>query len=397
VPPLAIAGGQAGAKGWIAASAGPRVFLWEEKDPNGAGWADTQSNGDGDFEIYGDEHQPAHGDSVRTLGVSPCGNFVASGAEDKYVKVWSTSDRKCVRAMCLPKRVSALSFSIDSKYVFAGDKYGEVYAVPTDAADGSTKPVLLLGHLCSIITYIAVSPCGQFIATADRDGKIRISSIPKAGIAGGIHEIQSYCLGHDGHVQFVQFVSSTELVSGGGDGCVRLWSVEDGAEKECVQPHEGTNVLSATFMPESSTVAVLFGNKKVSLLSIGSGTLTLKESIDIPQKDNLVPISIASVNTNSAYLWIVGTSESTTSLAVYAQMHKLALPTSRGSAHCELSDALSPWKSDAKPVVVEDRTKFNIHLVSSELKKFVFPLSEREFRKRRRKDVLRRHLNKDKA
>ncbi len=39
-------------------------------------------------------------------------------------------------------------------------------------------PQLLLGHFCSIITSLLVSPDGHYIVSTDRDHKIRVSHMP---------------------------------------------------------------------------------------------------------------------------------------------------------------------------------------------------------------------------
>ena len=136
-------------------------------------------------------------------------------------------------------------------------------------------PQLLLGHFCSIITSLLVSPDGQYIVSTDRDHKIRVTHMPadpmqvcispcvrndkitslctcqvhlwlgtwhgkpdewgctgvffaasRAGAVSvqGAHEIQSYCLGHTSFVTCAAFLllpTGTVLVSGAGDGSIR--------------------------------------------------------------------------------------------------------------------------------------------------------------------------------
>ena len=49
-----------------------------------------------------------------------------------------------------------------------------------EAVDGEAPAGLsfLLGHFCSIITAMCVSPDGKLLATCDRDGKVRVSNLP---------------------------------------------------------------------------------------------------------------------------------------------------------------------------------------------------------------------------
>lgn len=60
------------------------------------------------------------------------------------------------------KKLSAGAFSQDSAYAMFADKFGDVAVVATDrGAPGqgtaSQEPELLLGHLCSIVSSVAVS------------------------------------------------------------------------------------------------------------------------------------------------------------------------------------------------------------------------------------------------
>ncbi|MCH1922705.1 WD40 domain-containing protein, partial [Shewanella sp. A3A] len=84
----------------------------------------------------------------------------------------------------------------DGTYVTFADKFGVIWLVTMGESGGEqeptdNKPVSIFGHYCSIITSMKFSPDGRFIATADRDFKIRITSLPKKPLRGA-HEIQSF-------------------------------------------------------------------------------------------------------------------------------------------------------------------------------------------------------------
>lgn len=59
------------------------------------------------------------------------------------------------------------------------------------AATGTTKPALLLGHFCSTITAMSVAPTGRLLASADRDGKVRISVLPRRPLLVRLHNVPS--------------------------------------------------------------------------------------------------------------------------------------------------------------------------------------------------------------
>jgi hypothetical protein len=94
-----------------------------------------------------------------------------------------------------PKKVSAAAFSSDGAHAFFADKFGDVLVVQTKGdepegppSDPSPDPsgegngkggfTVLLGHFCSIITSLWVSPDGHFLVSTDRDNKVRVSVLP---------------------------------------------------------------------------------------------------------------------------------------------------------------------------------------------------------------------------
>lgn len=107
-----------------------------------------------------------------------------------------------------------------------GDKSCDVYEFAVSAPDGSGGR-LLLGHL-SMLLDLQLTAADQltagrrFLATCDRDEKIRVSHYPLC------QQIRSYCLGHSEFVASCAFVDADRLASGAGDGTVRLWNFHTG-------------------------------------------------------------------------------------------------------------------------------------------------------------------------
>jgi len=120
----------------------------------------------------------------------------------------------------LVRKASKVIFTSDSKSILIADKNGDVYQIETESA---SEPRLLLGHL-SMLLDVLVDRSGKFVITADRDEKIRVSSFPNS------YNINNYCLGHTEFVTSISFLSQDLLVSGSGDGTVKLWKYLEGKE-----------------------------------------------------------------------------------------------------------------------------------------------------------------------
>eukprot|EP00128_Syssomonas_multiformis_P016198 Colp12_sorted_trinity150504_noHs@21544 len=139
--------------------------------------------------------------------------FATVTDDDKVLRIWKCDDWTEVSARTTKKRATSLTFSPDGKFVVICDKAGDVYNFSCeDEADGK----LILGHLSMLLDIIVNKD--NIVFTADRDEKIRMSRYPLG------HNIEGYCLGHKEFVSRIALLpSSSLLVSGSGDGTVRLW------------------------------------------------------------------------------------------------------------------------------------------------------------------------------
>jgi tRNA (guanine-N(7)-)-methyltransferase subunit TRM82 len=109
-----------------------------------------------------------------------------------------------------------LTFTQTEDAVLLADKSGDVYSFSTSHPEECGK--LLLGHVSMLLDVILLDG-DRFIATCDRDEKIRISCYPNT------HSIHAFCLGHTDFVSaLAYFEEAGILVSGSGDGTLRLWN-----------------------------------------------------------------------------------------------------------------------------------------------------------------------------
>jgi len=116
------------------------------------------------------------------------------------------------------KRATNLCFDSQNCVVII-DKAGDAFSY--DYTQEPSKITLLCGAV-SMLLGVAIINNGKQIVTSDRDEKIRISKYP------GAYDIDGFCFGHTEFVSTVAAINGQDgaaprLVSGSGDGTVRLW------------------------------------------------------------------------------------------------------------------------------------------------------------------------------
>ena len=255
--------------GTVCAVAGTRCFVSSRGPGKEEEWRElrvvTKKKDEHEHE-HEDEQKPvvledAHSLSVRCCEVSPCGRYVATSGDDKVLRLWSgsggavesptqpttttttttstsssSSSWGLLWSCPLQKRASAVCFTPDSKAVVVADKFGDVWRaeVVRDAESresGEASCDRIFGHFCSTVTAVGCSGCGTYIATGDRDGKVRVTCLGQTERGG--REIQSYCLGHRTYVSGLRFLFAgreLRLATCSGDGQLRLFDPRDGGQ-----------------------------------------------------------------------------------------------------------------------------------------------------------------------
>ncbi|XP_010917762.1 uncharacterized protein [Elaeis guineensis] len=275
-----------------------------------------------------DSGGPSHSESIRAIGFGANGSVFASAGDDKLVKIWMTDSWHCTKTVYAEKRVSAVAVSHNGQHVVFADKFGLVWAIALGEGDEGQAPidnkaVPILGHYCSIITSLKFSPDGWFIASADRDFKIRITVFPKRPRKGA-HEIQSFCLGHTDFVSCLAFARPIDypqgfLLSGGGDSTVRLWdfisgrllhTCDFGAQAGLVKSNGtemegGSAVIDVCASCDGSLIAVAIQSLHgIILLNCDFSARTLSIAKVVTMEESYVPTSLG-LSDLPKHLWMV--------------------------------------------------------------------------------------------
>ncbi|MEM9540720.1 MAG: hypothetical protein AAGA60_14600 [Cyanobacteria bacterium P01_E01_bin.42] len=196
----------------------------------------------------------SHEDSATSVDLyqTPQGIRMASSSWDGTVRVWEFAEMPCHS----PPRAD---FVIPEPLVFR----------PSPAAE-------------DVIYNVRFSPDGRTLATAGKDGAIRLQTLTGDAIAA--------LSARSGSVQWVEFSPKGNfLAAAGNDGGIQLWSVE-GVLLNVFRGHEG-GVTYVAFSPDGETIASasrdgtvklwdLNGNLRRTLAADREGVLSVRFSPD---------------------------------------------------------------------------------------------------------------------
>ncbi|BAY45088.1 protein kinase [Scytonema sp. HK-05] len=155
--------------------------------------------------------------SVNSIAIHPDGNILASGHDNKTIKLWDLNSKK-------------------QAYTFAGH--------------------------CQAVKSVAFSPDGKILATASDDKTIKLWNL------NTLEEIRTL-FGHAHGVKSVAFSPDGELLaSGSWDKTVKLWNVKTG-EEICTLTGHQLQVSAVAFSPDGQLLASASFDRTIRLWSKG--------------------------------------------------------------------------------------------------------------------------------
>lgn len=155
---------------------------------------------------------------IRSVCFSPDGKLLATGAEDRRIRVWDIETR---RIKCSfdghEQDIYSLDFSRNGRLIASGsgDKTVRLW-------DIETKHQILVLSIEDGVTTVAMSPSGQYVAAGSLDKSVRVWDCSSGYLIERLEGSQ----GHKDSVYSVAFSpSGRELVSGSLDKTIKMWEL----------------------------------------------------------------------------------------------------------------------------------------------------------------------------
>ena len=221
-----------------------------------------------------------HEQDIYSLDFSPNGNTIASGSGDRTVRIWDLDKPGNTPLLILEIEdgVTTVALSNDGRLVAAGslDRSVRVW----DCETGSKLEVLdgQDGHADSVYS-VAFSPTGHELVSGSLDRTIKMWSLspPPPALRGQFGSQSSStqpkgsgkCIRtFEGHVDFVLSVALTPdeawVLSGSKDRGVQFWDPQTGAPQLYLQGHRNS-VISVAPGPKDGIFATGSGDQKARI------------------------------------------------------------------------------------------------------------------------------------
>ncbi|KAK4694512.1 general transcriptional corepressor TUP1, partial [Lecanoromycetidae sp. Uapishka_2] len=196
---------------------------------------------------------------IRSVCFSPDGNFLATGAEDKLIRVWDIQSRTIRTTFAGHEQdIYSLDFASNGRHIASGSGDHTVRVWDLEQNREILNLVIEDG-----VTTVAISPGGEYVAAGSLDKSVRVWDIRAGNIIGRLD-------GMDGHKDSVYSVAfgpdGDTLVSGSLDKTIKMWrlspenrgmmSTQHGRSGRLVRTFEGHKdfVLSVAMTPDGEWV-----------------------------------------------------------------------------------------------------------------------------------------------
>lgn len=204
-----------------------------------------------------------HTGIINSLAFDPAGGILASGSDDKTLKLWDVASGSLIHTLERQQtEVLSITFDPIGKTLAMGNQDGTVKLV--EVASGNIVRTLK-AHSRSVLG-VAFDTAGKILASGSYDKTLKLWKIASGKLLKTLE-------GHKGIVTSVAFAPSGQmLASTSSDNTVKLWEAASGKLLNTLEGHEDF-VFSLAFAPSGHTLITGSRDKTVKLWELATGRL----------------------------------------------------------------------------------------------------------------------------
>ncbi|KXL45914.1 hypothetical protein M433DRAFT_145235 [Acidomyces richmondensis BFW] len=210
-----------------------------------------------------------HDQDIYSLDFASDGRFIASGSGDRTIRLWDIQENQCVLTLQIEDGVTTVAISPNGRFVAAGSLDKSVRIWDTQQGRLVERTEGEQGHKDSVYS-VAFSPHGDHLVSGSLDKTIRMWKLSNSfGRMHGEHPKNGECVRtFEGHKDFVLSVALTPdgnwVMSGSKDRGVQFWDPNTGEAQLMLQGHKNS-VISVAPSPQGQLFATGSGDMKARI------------------------------------------------------------------------------------------------------------------------------------